>query len=179
MEAPRSTMLTSSATIVHQKASAPISPINGYGPAASLHHPTLEPNLSSQPQSPPHASPATVNYSNTNTSVLVSELTPQGTLPAALGPTVSHQESYGSLPVRTKLPLPQEQEHAQKRQPSLLYFQPKDSDRRPSCEDLPQELLTPEASNNQNNNTTTTGPTMTTFEPKDQDQQHMTQHHHQ
>lgn len=81
--------------------------------------------------------------------------------------------------MRTKLPLPQEQEHAQKRQPSLLYFQPKDSDRRPSCEDLPQELLTPEDSNNQNNNTTTTGPTMTTFEPKDQDQQHMTQHHHQ
>ncbi|KAG0064230.1 hypothetical protein BGZ89_009283 [Linnemannia elongata] len=138
-------MLTSSATIVHQKASVPISPINGYGPAASLHHPALEPNLSSQPQSPPHASPAAVS-STTNTSVLVPELTLQGALPATLGPTVSHQESNGSLPVRTKRPQPQEQDHTQRCQSTAFYFQPKDSDRRLSCEDLPQGLLTPEDS---------------------------------
>ncbi|KAF9311790.1 hypothetical protein BGZ91_006717, partial [Linnemannia elongata] len=170
-------MLTSSATIVHQKASVPISPINGYGPAASLHHPALEPNLSSQPQSPLHASPAAVS-STTNTSVLVPELTLQGALPATLGPTVSHQESNGSLPVRIKRPQPQEQDHTQRRQSTALYFQPKDSDRRLSCEDLPQGLLTPEDSNNQNISTTTTAPMMTTFEPKDQHQQDMTHHHH-
>lgn len=79
--------------------------------------------------------------------------------------------------MRTKRPQPQEQDHTQRRQSSLLYFQPKDSDRRLSCEDLPQGLLTPEDSNNQNNNTTTTEPTMTTLEPKDRDQQDMTQHH--
>ncbi|KAG9062100.1 hypothetical protein KI688_006826 [Linnemannia hyalina] len=171
-------MLTSSTTIVHQKASGPISPINGYGPAASLHHPALESNLSSQPQSPPHASPTAVNNSNTNTSVLAPELMPQGTLPAVLGPTISHQESYGSLPLRTKRPQPQEQEHVQRRQSTLLYFQPKDSDRRPSCEDLSQGLLTPEDSNDQDNNMTTTAPMMIAFEPMDRHQQDMTQLHH-
>lgn len=110
--------------------------------------------------------------------MLVPELTLQGALPATLGPTVSHQESNGSLPVRTKRPQPQEQDHTQRRQSTALYFQPKDSDRRLSCEDLPQGLLTPEDSNNQNISTTTTAPMMTTFEPKDQHQQDMTHHHH-
>ncbi|KAF9148373.1 hypothetical protein BG015_009892, partial [Linnemannia schmuckeri] len=168
-------------TIVHQKASAPISPINGYGPAASLHHPVLEPNLSSQPQSPPHASPVAVN-SNINNSVPAPESAPQGILPIALGPIVSHQESYGSLPMRTKRPQPQEQEHTQRRQSTLQYFQPKGSDRRPSCEDLSQGLLPPGDSNHNNKDstatTTTTMTTTTTLEPKDQQQQDMNQHLH-
>ncbi|KAF8931370.1 hypothetical protein BGZ47_011871 [Haplosporangium gracile] len=172
-------MLTSSATIVHQKASTPISSINGYGPAASLHHPALEPNLLSQSQSPPHASPVAAN-SNINNSVPTPESTPQGILPATLGPILSHQESCGSLPMRTKRPQPQELEHTQRRQSTLQYFQPKHADRRPSCEDLPQGLLPPGDSNinNKNSTTTTTTTTATTLEPKDQHQQDMSQHLH-
>lgn len=169
-------MLTSSATIVHQKAAAPISPINGYGPAASLHHPALEPNLSSQPQFPPHASPVS---SNIDSSVPVQESMPQGTLPVSLGPVASNQEPYESLLMRTKRPQPQEQEQEQRRQSTLQYFQPKDSDRRPSCENLPQGFLPSGDSNNAASNTTAEPTaTTTTCIPKDRNRQDMTPHHH-
>ncbi|KAF9900482.1 hypothetical protein EC991_007292 [Linnemannia zychae] len=151
-------MLTSSTAIVHQKAAAPISPINGYSPAASLHHPVAEPNLSSQPQSQVHSSAPT------------QESISQSTLPAALGPAASLPEAHGSPPMRTKHPQEQGQQH--RRQSTLQYFQPKDSDRRLSCENLSQGLL----SSGDNNMVPAT---MTkTFVVKDREEQASNQENH-
>ncbi|KAG0365095.1 hypothetical protein BGX24_004277, partial [Mortierella sp. AD032] len=161
-------MLTSSTTIVHQKAATPISSINGYGPAASLHHPVLEPNLSSQPQSQAYTSSAIVK-NNTP----VQESMPQSTLPVALGQATSQLEPFGSSPTRTKHsqpPQPQEQGQPQRRQSTLQYFQPKDSDRRLSCEDLSQGVLP-----SGDNNMTTTA---TTLVPKDWQQKETNEHNH-
>ncbi|KAG0261187.1 hypothetical protein BGZ95_004281 [Linnemannia exigua] len=163
-------MLTSSTTIVHQKAATPISSINGYGPTASLHHPVLETNLSSQPQPQSYSSPAVVK-NNTP----VQESMPQSTLPVALGQATSQLEPFGSSPTRTKHPQPpqpQEQGQPQRRQSTLQYFQPKDSDRRLSCEDLSQGVL-PSGDNN-------TKTAATTFVSKDWQQKETNQHdHHQ
>ncbi|KAF9126418.1 hypothetical protein BGW39_006634 [Mortierella sp. 14UC] len=156
-------MLTSSATIVHQKATAPISPINGYGAAASLHHPVVEPNLSSQPQSQTHSGAP------------VQESIPQSTFPAALGPAASQPEPFGSSPTRTKHPQPlqpQEQRQQQRRQSTLQYFQPKDSDRRLSCEDLSQGFLPPGDTNMAPTTTTKT------FVAMDRQQQASNHHNH-
>ncbi|KAG0205069.1 hypothetical protein BGX33_008126 [Mortierella sp. NVP41] len=160
-------MLTSSTTIVHQKAPAPTSPINGYGPASNLHHPVLEPNLMPQPQS--QAAPLAVHANGT----LAQESSVQSTYPAVLGPAVSHSESHGSSPTRIKHPQPQEQE--QKRQSTLHYFPPKDSSRRLSFEESPQGLM---ASGGDNNTTTTTAAFAAKGRQQQQDMNHRHHHHH-
>ncbi|KAF9920017.1 hypothetical protein FBU30_010244 [Linnemannia zychae] len=116
-------MLTSSTSIVHQKATAPISPINGYGPAAGLHHSVLESNLSSQPQVQAHS--VTTTGDNINT-VLSQESISQNTLPVALGQTTPNLEPNGTRTKRSLPSRPQGNEQPQRRQSTLQFFHPKD-----------------------------------------------------